>query len=489
MPIRPKIKSFGYSTMIYGFSNLLTKIVAVTLIPLYTNYLSVYEVGIITLLEMIELFIVTIIPVGSVNAMWRYLPKEKRSDKNKIIISSFIINLISGAIIIGTLFFFKDHIASILSINNGNNIFLFVLLSCFLRATSNFIYWLLQYKNLAFFYLILSLTQFISLILFTIYFIVFRNYGVIGIYYSKVIVFVFVFLFTIIFLIRTAAALPSGRLILKLLTYGLPMIPLALLMPVLTVSDRYFLKMFSSVEEIGRYGIAYKFGMLINMLIVIPIQRSWGPQMFQVGNDLEESRKIHQDITFYYSFIGLFIIIGMSFFAETILLIFANEDYLSVSWVIPWISFAYFIGGFKIFLQASASIADRTDLFIKIGIYTIASNILLNYYLIQYYGIQGAVASTILSYSILVILLFYSSKTVSKIKWPIKRIIHGFSIASLLIITFYIIKEINLDYESTIKIFLLASFPIISLMTNLIGKKELNGLRSLLNSFTKKVFT
>ena len=106
MPIRPKIKSFGYSTMIYGFSNLLTKIVAVTLIPLYTNYLSVYEVGIITLLEMIELFIVTIIPVGSVNAMWRYLPKEKRSDKNKIIISSFIINLISGAIIIGTLFFF-----------------------------------------------------------------------------------------------------------------------------------------------------------------------------------------------------------------------------------------------------------------------------------------------------------------------------------------------------------------------------------------------
>ena len=152
------------------------------------------------------------------------------------------------------------------------------------------------------------------------------------------------------------------------------------------------------------------------------------------------------------------------------------------------ISFAYFIGGFKIFLQASASIADRTDLFIKIGIYTIASNILLNYYLIQYYGIQGAVASTILSYSILVILLYYSSKTVSKIKWPIKRIIHGFSIASLLIITFYIIKEINLDYESTIKIFLLASFPISILMTNLIGKKELNGLRSLLNSFTKKVY-
>ena len=128
MPIRPKIKSFGYSTMIYGFSNLLTKIVAVTLIPLYTNYLTVYEVGIIALLEMIELFIVTIIPMGSVNAMWRYLPNENSSDKNKIIISSFIILLISGTIIVGTSFFFRDFLASIFNINRSDNIILFVLL-------------------------------------------------------------------------------------------------------------------------------------------------------------------------------------------------------------------------------------------------------------------------------------------------------------------------------------------------------------------------
>ena len=31
MAIRPKIKTFGYATIIYGFSNLLTKIVAVYL--------------------------------------------------------------------------------------------------------------------------------------------------------------------------------------------------------------------------------------------------------------------------------------------------------------------------------------------------------------------------------------------------------------------------------------------------------------------------
>jgi O-antigen/teichoic acid export membrane protein len=155
--------------------------------------------------------------------------------------------------------------------------------------------------------------------------------------------------------------------------------------------------------------------------------------------------------------------------------------------VIPWISLAYFIGGFKIFLQASASIVDRTDLFIKTGIYTIISNILLNYILIKHFGIQGAVASTILSYSILIILLFFSSKRVIKIKWPIKKIIHGASIASFLIIVFDIIKKIDLDYEIAIKVFLLILFPIISVLTNLIGNKELNGLRSLWGSIVKKI--
>ena len=310
--------------------------------------------------------------------------------------------------------------------------------------------------------------------------------GIIGIYYAKIGVFFTLSISMFFFLIKTAPALPSFKLIKKLLAYGLPIIPLILLMPVLTVSDRYFLQMYSSVEDIGRYGIAYKFGMLINMLLVVPIQKYWGPQMFQVGDLLEENKKIHQDITFYYSFIGLFILLGLSLFSDTILTIFANDDYIEVSWVIPWISLAYFIGGFKIFLQASASLSDRTDLFIKTGIYTIFSNIFLNYILIKQFGIRGAVASTILSYLILVGLLLITSKSINVIKWPIKKILHGAFIAALVIIIFESIKDFSLNYNIIIiKFILLLLFPIISITTNLIGHKEINGLRSIWYSIVK----
>lgn len=487
MAIRPKIKLFGYSTIIYGFSNLLTKIVVLTLIPLYTTYLTVFEVGIIALLEMIELFVITIIPIGCVNAMWRYLPEEKGIKKNKIIISTFTIMILSGIFITGLLVLFRVSVGKVFNIPNDNNLLLFVFVSCFLRAISTFIYWLLQYKNQAFYYLKLSLIEFISLVGLTIYFIIGCNLGIMGIYYAKIIVFSTIFISTILFLIKTVTVLPSFDLIKKILSYGLPIIPLTLLTPVLTVSDRYFLNIFVSIEEIGQYGIAYKFGMLINMFLVMPIQRSWGPQMFQAGSSLKDDKSIHEDITFYYSFIGLYFLLGLSFFSDTIISIFANENYLSLSWLIPWISLAYFIGGFRMFFVASASLADRTDLFVKTGIYTIISNIILNYILIKHFGIRGAVASTILSYLILVGLLLITSKSINVIKWPIKKIFHGIFIATLLIIIFESIKDFSLTNNNIIiiKFILLLLFPIISISTNLIGQKEINGLRSIWYSIVK----
>ncbi|MBE76556.1 MAG: hypothetical protein CMG41_02325 [Candidatus Marinimicrobia bacterium] len=165
--------------------------------------------------------------------------------------------------------------------------------------------------------------------------------------------------------------------------------------------------------------------------------------------------------------------------------IFANEKYLSVSWLIPWISLAYFIGGFKIFFLATASLADRTDLFVKTGFYTIIFNIILNYFLIRQFGVIGAVASTILSYLILILLLLITSKSINQFSWPIKKILHGFCIAALLITVYLGIKDLTKEYDIFIKFILLLMFPITSIFTRLIGKKEINGLKYLWNSMVK----
>jgi hypothetical protein len=67
------------------------------------------------------------------------------------------------------------------------------------------------------------------------------------------------------------------------------------------------------------------------------------------------------------------------------------------------------------------------------------------------------------------------------------KIIHGAIISGILIITFENIREITIDYSLLTKCLLLIAFPILSVFTNLIGEKEMNGVRYLWSSILKKV--
>ena len=485
MAIRSRVLSFGYTTIIYGISNVLIRIASIALIPIYTSYLSVTDVGLIVIFEMIEILLIAIIPFGAYNAMYRYLPGTKEAKKNKIISSTFYIILINGGIIISICFFFSDRIQALFNIND-NNLLFYVLLGCFLKSSSSFIYSILLYQRKAFLYLIISGLEFLSIMVFTIYFIIGCQEGIIGVYYSKSIVFSIIFLLTIFLLIKSITTFPSYNSIKRILSYGIPLIPMALLMPILSFSDRFFLNLFTSVEDIARYGIAYKFGMIINMLLIIPIQKSWGPQMFQVGIKDKKSISVHEDITFYYSFIGLFIFLGLSLFSTELINLFANKDYVSSAWIVPFVSFAYFIGGFKVFLRAGPALTDRTNLFAKIGLITIITNIILNYFLIKIFYVIGAIISTILSFSLLVCLMFFVSKDLINVNWPVKKIFHGLILTMILLIFFHVsVMYIN-DYKIYIKLILLCFFIAISLATNLIGQKELNGLKYLWDSLNGK---
>jgi len=112
MSIRPPIKLLASNSFIYGIGNILSKLSAFFLIPIYTRYLSMTEVGIIALLEMAELFIITIVPLGLVNAIWRYFPESTKKEKVKILSSAFWgINGI-GIIVFLVLVLFREQIAS-----------------------------------------------------------------------------------------------------------------------------------------------------------------------------------------------------------------------------------------------------------------------------------------------------------------------------------------------------------------------------------------
>ena len=56
----------------------------------------------------------------------------------------------------------------------------------------------------------------------------------------------------------------------KVLKFSIPLIPASLGMFILHFSDRYFVKHFCSLSDVGIYSLGYKFGFILSVIVIHP---------------------------------------------------------------------------------------------------------------------------------------------------------------------------------------------------------------------------
>lgn len=480
MPIREPIKQLGKSTAVYGLGNVLNKVAAVLLIPIYTHYLTLSDVGILALLEMVEILMLTVVPLGMNNALWRNLPSKSKLGKRRMIFTAFVGTLVVNFILLGLIGFNHRFPAPFLGLeDNQSYLLLLVLTNVFFTFGFRFLLSLLQYEGKAGSYIIFSLSQFVGVLLVTVYLVVLRGTELQGVLMAKVIVSAPIFLVASIAIFIKYISWPSLAEYVRLLRFGLPFVLFTLVMPVLTFSDRYFLKSFNiELTDIGIYYIAYKFGMIINMILVMPLQRGWIPMMYKMGIG-EKSRQYLRDIMFYFSTVGVFLFMVISFFSEELIGVFAGQEYLVGSPIISVVAFAYLINGFRQFFMAGTVLTDKTIWLTLSSVSGMVINLVLNYFLIRKFGIWGAAWATLISYTLLSGLVYIISQNFVRLDWAWKRVFALFSITAIMFAGVIFLQAEFTDVRQIISLSGLVTFVILLRLTGIIGKKEITGVKSL----------
>ncbi|MBC8402858.1 MAG: oligosaccharide flippase family protein [Candidatus Marinimicrobia bacterium] len=485
MAIRGQIKDIGKNTAVYGLGNLLSKFAAFLLIPLYTRYLTTSEVGIFALLEMLEKFLITVAPLGVLRAIWRFFPENKNEGQSQLIISGFIWTILINFVLLSILALNYKGLTPWFGLNTDNQqLIILVLLNIFLTLGGQFMLSLWQYQNKAFSFILLSLVQFVGILVLSILLVGYYNLGLWGLIAAKTIVLGVIFVFCSYVIVTKYWAFPSVQVYRNLLAYGVPLVLLALVTPVLSVASRIFLRHFVSLEEIGIYHIGYKFGMLINMFLVVPLQRGWMPMMYKMGL-AEATKKIYPDVMFYYTVIGSFFFISLSLFIEPILNFVAQPAYLSGAYLVPIVAFAYFISGYRQFFTAGAALRDKTPRLALAAAGAISSNLVLNYFLIKYFSITGAAWSTLISYFILCTIVYFSSRNLAGIDWNFNRILKVIILTVLIFYSIFSLKELYPANAILLSFFGTIIFVSLLFILRIIGDREIKGLQSLIRQFRK----
>ena len=185
---------------------------------------------------------------------------------------------------------------------------------------------------------------------------------------------------------------------LELMKIGLPLGITSLISSLNTNIPRYFLDYFSGVEYVGIFSALYYVLIASNMLIT-PISLLAAPRIARAYNQETTKPFLNMNIKLFIFSLVIFVIVILPIFfhGERILTILYGEDYSVYEKPFIIISFSLLFGFLIAFLNLSLIAARSIRIQPLINVITSIVTLVVGYYIIGLYGINGAAWTVLIS--------------------------------------------------------------------------------------------
>lgn len=432
-------KNFARGIGLVSITNLLISLRGLILLPILTKNLSVCEYGIwAQIMVTISLF-TPLATIGLLSGIVRFLAAE--TDKKEIqegLFSSLIVIFFSGLFLSFILFISSNFLShtifhTIEAIPLIKISAFVILIGALKQASLQFFRTRRQITEYSGFML---LESFIELGLIT--YLVLAGFGLFGVVISLLITNGIIFgLMFFVIISQIGMKLPNFTKIKPYLVFGLPMLPSYLFQWIISSSDRYVIGYFMDSASVGIYSAAYGIGGLI-LMFMAPISIVLYPTMLKLWeeNKIEEVKIYLEYSMKYYLMLAIPSTFGLFLLAKQLLLILTTPQFVCGSILIPIIAVSSIFSSFySINMYILATVKKTKIIGISLGSAAI-TNMILNIAFVPLIGIFGAAISTLISFIILSLSMYYFSRTEIKFEFGLKFILK--SIFSSFVMSFLI---------------------------------------------------
>lgn len=473
------IKSTITNTFIYGIGNLATKLVGFILIPVYVKYFSISTYGVLALLEVTNSALVSILGLALTQALYRWYWDEAFITKRKSIfftILSFLIVFL-GSVIFISYFFITDFSFFIFGEIKFYNLIYLVIITSSLQIITQTISTLIQLQQKAILYTIVNVSTLVIQLLFTLYFITIKKTGLYGIYYAQIISFCFYIIFVFYYLIKNIEIKIDLLILKKMLAYSSPWLISNIAALIINISDRYFIRIFGEMGDLGIYQFGYKIANTVSVLIIASAQMAIFPMMFKKMND-PDAKRFYSKIMTYFTFGVMFFILFLNFYGfEIIKFLARKKEYWDAFGIIPFISLGLIFAMLKDLTSIPLQIAKKSTLVSKIIIFSAIFSLMLNWLIIPKYGSIGAAISFIFSQLFYFLLMTYFAQKNYKINYEFWKIIKMLLVGIFLFFISLSLANFSLPIRMISKIFLIIAFPVILYFLSFYEKIEIESMK------------
>lgn len=262
----------------------------------------------------------------------------------------------------------------------------------------------------------------------------------------------------------------------KVLWISIPLLPVYIGEWALASVSIYFLEQISGIKSVGIFSVAFSIASLF-LSLRATLQYFWfstATNLLQ-NNQIIKFEKIYRVVVKAYFLIIVLGTISYIYFTNYLILIFANNNFISATYTTIILGFSFGIFVFSGIFNGVLYALGKTKIIFFAYLAATLLSVVSNYWLIKLYGITGAAVSSFLGYSFLTILLFYKANKLLSINMKI-----FFNYTSLLGIVFIIISLVLKTFIIDDTQLLLAGIITIALFIMIIFQKNIIKLKHIL---------
>lgn len=423
------LRRLFHHSLVYTIGSVFNRLGAFLLLPLYTHYLTVAQYGQLELFYSFQSVTASLLSIGLAHATLRFFYEyEHELDRRKVVSTNFLaISLVS--------------VPAVLALSLANyRIAALVFGSVTYRSSLNVLYAIivvglskeiglgyLRAREYSALFVVVSVVQLVTQIGVCIYTVGVLRMGIYGVLIGNLASESVAWLIAAFVTIRECGLHFDWQKLKAVFAYSYPFLLSSIVGVLVTNADRFILRSFASMESLGIYSLAVKFGLLMQVLFLEPINLSFGAFRFSIMRQ-ENAQEMLAKIMKVLVMGSLWLGVGISTFSRPVLRIMTAPGYHEAYKLVPIVVLPHAFSGLTYLFQTGILFKKQTRKIAIIAAISGAVQLAANFLLIPRFAEYGAAWSQVLPAMIAAGLTFVISARLYPIKYEYGKVAVAYAI-------------------------------------------------------------
>ena len=470
----PQLKRLGKLSVIYGLGGLVSRVLAVLLLPLYTRYLDAGAYGKVEILIAGSAVLSILLRFGISNAFFRFYFDTPDPAKRITVLRTsfwFTMTMATAGLAVGIVL--APQISQLLlNSSHAANLVRAAFVGLWAQMNYDQLTALFRVEERSTAFVLASLANILITVGATLVLVVSLHKGPMGVVVGNFIGTLAVYL-ALLGYRREQLGLEFDRSLFRAMNhFGMPLVPSALLLWVTNFADRFILVKLVDTAEVGLYSLAVRIASAM-ILLLTAFRTAWPAFAYSIDSE-DEAKSTYGFVLTYLVLISTWVATALTLLSPWLVHWLSAPKFASASRVVGPLAFSTVAFAGYIVIAIGVGRARRTQFNWVVSGLAAVVNIGLCFALIPSRGMMGAAIATVAAYVVMFLAMTWWSQKVYPVPYQWRRVATAAGVGVALVV----IGKLT-GTGLALSAALVASYPIALALTGFYLPGERKRLRAL----------